>query len=244
MISILCPTRNRPTELTRMVESVYATVSDPTRVEVLFYVDLDDGISVPTIKGLTVPEGSRVDFMVGSRITLTKCWNELLSIAQGDLLMQGNDDVIFRTRGWDEMVEATFNRVTDKILMVHGSDEGMHYNMFGAHPIVHRKWVDALGYFIPPYFSSDYGDKWVNDLANTIGRRVYLPFIVEHMHFLFGKATKDATTLERLQRHRDDNVDQTWNETFTQRQAAVDKLRSLAPVPLTKTEAEALGRLV
>lgn len=225
MISILCPTRNRPLILTNMVKSVAATVEDLTRVEVLFYVDLDDDVSIPAIKELS--PGFRVDYKVGPRITLTQCWNELLPLANGEYVMQGNDDVMFRTHAWDRMVHEAFDRVPDKILMVHGSDEGQHFERFGAHPIVSRKWVDAVGYFIPPYFSSDFGDKWVNDLANSIKRRVYLPFVAEHMHFMFGKAQKDQTTLDRLDRHERDNVNQKWNDTFNERQQAVNILMNL-----------------
>ena len=235
MISILCPTRNRPSELARMVTSVQNTVSSLKKVELLFYVDDDDILSIPaitelqdTIKGLTLK------YRQGPRITLTQCWNELLPDVDGDLVMQGNDDIIFRTGSWDVMVEDKFKASTDKILLVHGSDDGMHFGNFAPHGIVHKRWVDAVGYFIPPYFSSDYGDKWLNDVANELGRRVYLPFIVEHLHFLFGKAAKDRTTLDRLERHAQDDVDNVWLLLEPKRASDVKKLRQLLDPEETK----------
>jgi len=241
VISILCPTRNRPVELTRMVASALLTIAQLDRVEILFYVDEDDAVSIPAIEALERPSEFRVDYKVGPRQMLTQCWNELIPVAKGDLYMQGNDDIIFRTAAWDAMVHQTFEKVQDRILMVHGSDEGMHFGNFAAHPIVSKQWVDALGYFIPPYFSSDFGDKWVNDLANGIKRRVYLPFVVEHMHYMFGKAVKDQTTLERLERHERDKPEHRWNNTYGERLAAIAILKNLRSGPFSEIEAKALG---
>lgn len=226
MISILTPTRNRPNELRRMVRSVFDTAEDANGVEICFYVDQDDELSIPEINRL-IDEGYFVGWRVGPRMVLTRCWNELLQDARGELVMQGNDDVVFRTQGWDRMVQGAFDASLDKIIFVHGSDQGMHYERFGAHGVVHKRWVDACGFFIPPYFSSDFGDKWLNDLANELGRRVYLPFVVEHMHFMFKKAEIDRTTAERLARHKRDNPELLYYQKLHERQANIHSLRKV-----------------
>lgn len=228
MISILCPTRRRPAFLTRMAESVRDTTL-PGAVEIVLYIDEDDPTRDQYIVASTTSEVT-IKFVFGPRIMLTRCWNECLSSASGDLLMQGNDDIIFRTNGWDVLVEQAFESCKDKILLVHGSDEGQHFTKFGAHGIVHRRWIDTVGYFIPPYFSSDYGDAWINELANGIQRRKFVPFIAEHMHFMFGKAPMDQTTRERLVRHKRDNVDDIWRRTSSERNAATKKLAALIGV--------------
>lgn len=227
MLSILCPTRNRPAELTRMVRSVCDTTSGLGAVEILFYVDDDDQLSVPAIEKLQLTESVSVGYKIGKRMTLTQCWNELLPQAKGELFMQGNDDIIFRTGGWDQVVKYVFDTSADKIWFVHGSDEGMHFQNFGAHGVVHQRWIDVIGYFIPPYFVSDYGDKWLNDVADGLGRRKYVPIVIEHMHFMFSKAEKDSTTIERLQRHQRLNPDATWNKTAAERQGDINKLREI-----------------
>jgi len=227
VISILCPTRNRPEQLTRMAQSVADTVSGLGQVEILFYVDNDDQISVPAIEALEFGEKVGINYKVGPRVVLTQAWNELLPIAKGDLFMQGNDDVIFRSPSWNVAFQGMFDASPDKIWFAHGSDEGMHFQNFGAHGVVHKKWVDAIGYFIPPYFESDFGDKWLNDVANAIKRRIYLPVIIEHMHFMFNKAKKDSTTLERLARHRVQNSDEVWNRTDVNRKNDINTLRKI-----------------
>jgi hypothetical protein len=199
-----------------MVESVRSTAKN--YIEIVLYIDKDDPVSVETARTLGIK------WVVGPRIMLTNCWNKCIPLATGDIFMQGNDDIIFRTPNWDQMVEKEFTKVPDGILMVYGNDMGMHRETFGPHPFVHRRWVEILGYFIPPYFESDFGDAWVNDLANAVSRRRYIPIEVEHMHFMMGKAEKDQNTLERLERHRIQNPDHIWQCKAFEREAACEKL--------------------
>lgn len=220
MISLLCPTRGRPKEFLRMVHSVRDTSKNP--VEILAWVDADD----PKLS--EYPKGHGIRYYGSERLKwLTETWNRLAAKADGDIFCQANDDIVFRTDGWDVMVEEAFAACPDRVLMVHGDDLGCHGARFGPHPFVHRMWYETLGYFIPPYFSSDYGDTWVNEIADNLQRRQFLPFIVEHLHFIFGKAQVDDTTKQRLERHKLDNVDALYKSATMQhlRNEATEKLR-------------------
>ena len=44
---------------------------------------------------------------------------------------------------------------------------------FLTHGFLHRNWVETVGYFVPPYFSSDFNDTWLNEVADMIGRKIY-----------------------------------------------------------------------
>ena len=57
------------------------------------------------------------------------------------MLGQMGDDIVLRTLGWDQLVEAVFERWPDRIVFVHGRDG-----------FLHRRWVDTLSYFVPPAF--------------------------------------------------------------------------------------------
>lgn len=219
MISILCPTRKRPEMLKRMVESVRATSSN---VEIVLYVDEDDPRSAESAITLRVP------FKIGPRLRkITQAWNELLPFAHGEIYQQGNDDCIYRTHGWDKLVEEAFAEVPDRILLVHGNNGAGIESEFAPHPLVNRRWIEALGYFIAPYFSSDFGDTWNWEIACWLGRRRYLPFTCEHIHYAHGKAAKDENTLDRLKRHTEDNVEQLYADLLPQRLEDAAKLRAL-----------------
>lgn len=222
-ISICCPTRNRPEQVRRMLNSINATVAGA--VEVVFYTDEDDSQSAffgAEYGNVTIKH------IIGARQTLSNCWNECAKSASatGDILMFAGDDITFNTKGWDKMVINTFESHPDKFIFVHG-DDGHWGSKFGTHGFLHRKWVDTVGYLLPPYFVSDFGDTWINDMANMLGRgrRVYLNFVTEHHHPAWGKAEIDQTHKERLERHAKENPQALYESLRPQLLADVEKLR-------------------
>jgi hypothetical protein len=206
-----------------MYASAYNTAKD--HVEVVARFDEDDTESAKSAQDI----GAKV--IVGPRYrAITHMWNECFDACSGDIVMQANDDIVFTTPGWDEMVEKAFEEVPDKILLVHGNDVFGHGDKFGPHALVHRKWVTALGYFIAPYFCSDFGDAWLVELSERVGRRRYVPFDIEHRHFSYGfDEMNDETTKERLQRHREDDPDSIYYspEKIAERQQDAEKLAKL-----------------
>jgi hypothetical protein len=204
-----------------MAHSVIAT-AHPASVpwEIIAYQDADDPPYPEDVLAFA-------QWVRGPRITLSDCWNKCAKRASGEIFMQCNDDVIFRTSNWNEIISKVFEYVEDRIVMVHGSDGGKRASSFGPHPFVHRRWYETLGYFTPPFFSSDYGDTWINELANAIGRRSYVPSVLfEHMHFTFNKSDIDETTSERLVRHSRDSVERLYDNLEPLRRFDIEKLRA------------------
>ena len=202
-ISLLLPSRKRPVQIRRMIESARDTATFPDRVEVVARFDEDDHGSAEEARkcGAVVIIGPR-------HREITRMWNECFDVCHGSIVQQSNDDQVIVGKGWDVMVQNAFDEVPDKILLVQGNDTLGHGGNFGPHAFLHRRWVEALGYFIPPYFCSDFGDAWINELADRIGRRRYVPFNIEHQHFSHGfLEMNDETTKERLQRHAEDDPD-------------------------------------
>lgn len=196
-VSLLAPSRGRPESLERMVQSAFKTAAEP--VEVLCYWDEDDDSNYPMIEGVT--------YVRGPRLVLSEAWNACSEYAQGDIMGHLGDDVIFHTPHWDQLVVNRFDIFADKIAFVFGKDGNEHdrLKVFGTHGFIHRRWVDAVGYFVPPYFSSDHNDTWLNDVAHIINRHVYEPEIyMEHMHPALGKGDWDQTHKDRLERAKKD----------------------------------------
>lgn len=219
-ISLLVPTRGRPDGLQRFVESARGTADDPDLLEVVVYVDDDD----ESYRDFPIKD---IHWIVGPRIVLSKMWNECWLRAAGPIFGHMGDDIIFRTPHWDTKVRQAFERHEDRIALVHGRD-GMHDQNLGTHGFLHRNWTDAVGYFVPPYFSSDYNDTWLNDVADRINRRVFVPEIyTEHMHPACGKGPLDQTHADRLQRHAEDRVDDKYRELVGERVADADKLAAV-----------------
>jgi glycosyltransferase involved in cell wall biosynthesis len=220
MISVLLPTRKRPLFLKRMVDSLREMST--IQPEIIVYIDDDDQETPPMAAQLGLVS------IIGPRITMTDYWNKCYEKASNDIVMQAGDDIVFRTKGWDKMVEDEFAKWPDKIVLVHGDDLDDNFRSnFGTHSLLHRRWIETLGYFIPPYFSSDNGDRWLMAVANFLGRRVYLPFVTEHLHYRTGKAVLDDTYKERLARHRVDNPDQLYMDMISERIQDAAKLQAI-----------------
>lgn len=221
MISILLPTRKRPENIVRLWESIAKTADNPLDLELICYIDEDDTSydnisSVPMIK------------VRGPRIVLSEMWNKCYEKSHGDILMHCGDDIVFRTKHWDRLVKSTFKEYKDGIVFVYGNDgSGVHDGNFGTHGFISRRWADTVGYFVPPYFSSDWNDTWLNDVAKLLGRHVHIDILTEHMHPDFGKADLDITHQERIRRGSDDKVWQIYQDKRLEREADAYKLQKV-----------------
>lgn len=206
LISLLLPTRQRPTELTRLVTSALSTASAADDLQLVTYIDDDD----PSYDDLKLPmawtkvRGPRHH---DGLVNLSTKWNHCWEKCDGDVLMHCGDDIVFRTHGWDDAVRDALNSHPGKIAFVWCDDGGGgNQAAFGTHGFIHRNWAQTVGRFVPPYFVSDYNDTWFNDVADLAQIQHYLPeYLTEHMHYVHGKADKDLNTIERLQRHEANN---------------------------------------
>lgn len=139
--------------------------------------------------------------------------------------MHCGDDIVFRTPGWDTIVRQTFQRFPDRIVLVHGDDVSVNTDALATHGFLHRRWVETVGYFLPPLFSCDWNDVWLTEVADMIGRRVKIPVITEHMHYSFEKRPRDATDIEREERGREDGVAELFKKTKKNRARDALKLK-------------------
>lgn len=220
MISLLLPSRGRPDSLLRLAESAVSHANDPTDIELVVYIDEDD----TSYDGKEFP--SQVKIYSTQRTLLSKYWNLAYEKATGPIYMHCGDDIVMQTFGWDTKVKEAFNKYPDKIVLVYGDDGDPNKDKnFGTHSFLHQQWIEALGYFVPPYFSSDFNDTWLNELADAIGRKVKIDILTEHMHFAFRKGELDLTHAERLVRHWKDNTPAIYEAKADERLADIKKLK-------------------
>jgi hypothetical protein len=239
MISLLTPTRKRKDRLWQMIESARMTARK--EFEVICYIaDDDDSYGVPPETSVVSWPGSdsgfermnpwvpyRTVFARGPRVIMSDLWNACIPHATGDIFQLAADDVIYRTPGWDVIVEEAFAAVPDRILLAFGDDGGPTGKIFSTLPFVHRRWVETIGYFTGPGFSADFSDSWPFDVATMVGRVKFLPIVTEHMHWVHGKAPKDQTYLENIERYHRDQPDQLYIRRLPERIADAEKLRKV-----------------
>jgi hypothetical protein len=112
---------------------------------------------------------------------MSDMWNKCAEVAQGDYLMFVDDEAIFRTLGWDTMVDEAFSQYPDRAVMVYGNDS-IHADVLAAYFFVHKVWLRIFGRLCPPYFTAGYADVWPFEVSHAVGRTHFLPgLMIENM---------------------------------------------------------------
>ena len=195
-IAVLTPTRARPGRLDSFIQSVHGLAKNKERVYTYNYIDSDD----PRIKAYDDyrnKQPTNSTNVTGDPQSVSKSWNVLAQMAVddgADVLIMGNDDMMYRTEGWDEILEEETKKYPDDIYVMWFEDliNGENHCAF---PIVSKTWYETVGYFTPGIFNFGYNDTWIFDLGQRVGRTHFIPNVVnEHLHFTTGKSAADDTT--------------------------------------------------
>lgn len=190
-IALCVPTRERPQRLAAMIRSAQSTARGPADLEWLFYLDDDDRLSEPAIDA-ALGQG-QAQIVRGPRLRDQSYWNRLAEAAASDLVFLGADDLEFRTPGWDELICATCSGHARGGVGMVWADDGDLGQRLATHPFVSRAWIEAVGFFVPPYFERCFVDLWIFELAVLTGLGAYVPdALIEHRHVELGKAEPDA----------------------------------------------------
>lgn len=202
-ISLLCPTRGRARQAREFAASVRRSAADPSRVEMLFYVDSDDP-QLALYQSLLAHEriGERqlavCKVIVGPRMSISKSWNILAEASTGDVVGMANDDQVYVDYAWDRALDRCASRFSDEIFCLY-FDGGQYSDREADFPLVSRRWYETLHYFTPGIFAFWFNEHWIIDIARRIGRLYAIPGIfVAHLHFSDFLAPFDTT----YQQHR------------------------------------------
>jgi hypothetical protein len=186
MISLLCPSRGRPKAAIDLYKSFIDT--QKFKNEILFALQNDDEqLSVY----IELFEKHSINYTVSESRPTTYLWNSLADIAKGDLLTLIGDDVIIETKNWDEIVETYASKISDKLFVItvnEGRTRKIDGRMTCPHPIVHKKWLETFGFFVPPFFQHRYIDTYLQNLAIAVDRFIEIPEVsFKHLKFNYWK---------------------------------------------------------
>ncbi len=183
VLSLIVPTRHRPAQLRCFLDSLTATAARPESLEVVLVVDADDPASQAVrhdrlaLKHVVGPPGR----------TMGSLNADGGAAAVGDYLMLLNDDVVARTRRWDETILTCLRGFPDGVVLAHVNDTLMRENLC-TFPVVSRVFRDMAGGICPREYVRYRIDDHVEDVFNLMAylgerRTVYLPDVVfEHLN--------------------------------------------------------------
>jgi hypothetical protein len=177
-LSLIVPTRQRTAKLRRFLDSVARTAKHPEMIEVVLVIDEDDPDSRAVRHG-----GPAVKHVVGPPGRTMGALNRTgYEASAGDYVMLLNDDVVVRTRGWDETVLRCCRRFADGIVLVHVNDTLIREHLC-TFPLVSRTFCELAGGICPPEYLRYRIDDHIEDVFNLLAflgerRTVYLPDVV------------------------------------------------------------------
>lgn len=217
-ISVLVPTRGRVERLKKMIASFDRTTSG--RAELIFRIDQDD---LPTREYLQgVPWRLKGGVFRGSRLegykSTPQFLQDMLQLTNGDVLMVGNDDMLFETEAWDKAILRAANNFPDGVFNFGVETLNTPHYPFS---IVSKRVVDALGHMYDPRIF--WGDIYLRDVMAHFGRTVLLPE-VRILHDWAGLGTPDATFQEANHLKMSIGTPQYWETHRQVVQEAVNKI--------------------
>lgn len=167
MICLLCPTRARPEQCRRMIESIELTASD------MIYVCL--AFSEEDAVDYDIPIGKLSRHVSISHYIMPDCptafkWNYMaehqMQKKEHDIFMLAADDMIFITPGWDNALTKHYQSLQGNRSHVYSLRDSRD-SIGTPHPIVTKEYIDAMGYFLPPIFLHWYVDTWTVEIAKA-----------------------------------------------------------------------------
>jgi len=155
-ILTICPSLNRPNMLKEMVDSFDATITTDNTL-----------------------------IVVDDPITPTECFNKvLLDNSNYDFYHLTNDDVIYKTKGWDDLLSR-------KGKICYGNDT-IQGDALCTFPMIDGDIVRCLGWLQLPTLKKYCGDVVWMELGRRLNCLKYVPDVeIEHRHFVNGKREND-----------------------------------------------------
>lgn len=232
-ISILMPTRGRPDLARRCLLSLIDNATCHEALEVVIYVDEDD----PESHGIEC-QGVALQKIIGPRLTMGGLNSACLERATGDIIGVLNDDVVVRTRGWDQRLREVHARFDHRIYLAWPNDL-FHGPRMASFPFMSRDTCTAIGDPFPKEYPGDFLDHHLLDLFQRLkrmghDRMCYMEdVIMEHLHPRFGKADSPAPQSETPIGRGDDVflAFHRYRKGVTRRLQAVLEHRPLPPLP-------------
>ncbi len=218
------PTRGRPALVERFFRSIRETTLRLDSVEVVLYADEDD-IGSHQLDSADF----RVVSIVGKALSMGGYNSTCLQQARGDIVILANDDMVIRTRGWDDRVRAIDAEFEDRIYLAYANDL-FKRRRFCTFPIMSRRTCQLLRDPYPAAYRRAFIDVHLFDIFKRLQHaghdrvRYSGELVFEHLHYRTGKAPYDKTYAQtRSTRFADD---QTFIALADSRRAASSRLIS------------------
>lgn len=183
-ILLIVPTRDRPHNIPRVIESWRNTTSGLSHLMILYDFD-----QINNYKSILEEYRNDVVTGISPRLKLCPKLNNIANVYKDpyDIIGFIGDDIVLKTPGWEERVIESCGEVG----MCYPNDT-IQGGALPTHIFMTSNIIKTLGYMVPPNFVHLYCDNFWLHLGTYTKTLKYMPdVIMEHYHPHVGKAPTD-----------------------------------------------------
>lgn len=247
-ISLILAFRERPEHIDNMINSLRRTTRDLDNIEVILAMDDDDQAGIEHVSRLAAQGGPQIITYITKRsIHFTKDYmNPIARMARGRWIININDDTVFATEGWDQLINEAMSaaaRTAGDDFFLGLPNDGMDrrgddakYPRFSCWPVVSRQSVQALGYLFDERFYIWSVDHYIADVYRRINRTVFLTHVlIDHNSLHTGKRKKNKLDTNH---QRFCEIQDKHNFRYTEEMAAAEARKIEEHIKIAHTRAQ------
>lgn len=198
IVLVKLPSRGRPQKLLDVLQLYVNNAHDMSKMIFMITLDSDDSTVDTSLIDSLISVHHNIRVYVGVSGTKIKAVNRDMEVAPFfDILLLASDDMIPIVGGYDEIIRTTMHKhypTTDGVLWF---NDGLQGNGLNTLPIMGRAYYRRFGYIYNPLYKTLWCDKEFTDISIRLGRQTYFSqVIIEHRHFINGKAEVDETYIK------------------------------------------------
>ena len=220
-ISLLLPTRERSKKFERLLHSLINTCNNLSRIEILLLIDEDDKeiIEYKNIIDKDTFKSLKFNLIIKNLKTHAIRNNYLAKLSKGDIIFPINDDMIFITEKWDNVIDSVFSKIDMVNPFCLWIKSNIKYRYLHCdYPIINKSWYKRLGYVGSENFNFWYLDTWICDLSMRSGKYIVTPNIkVDQLSANRIKDEIDETHLRNINSDKEEKDYNIWNRTKNER---------------------------
>ncbi|GEM_PF-1543101 len=198
--SFICPTRNRVQRIQRLFQSIIDTTARLDQIEMVLAVDDDDIES----QNITCDKFKITKTILPKGSTMGALNQACFDVSCGRFVSGMNDDVVIRTKNWDQIALNAFAMYPDDIVLLHINDM-LFQERLCTFPILSRRACLEIG-LCPTDYKRYRIDDHIYDIYNMLAylgykRILYLPDVIfEHENYQTDKGKPGETFVGKNER--------------------------------------------
>ena len=203
--SLICPTRDRMIERSRLLNSLEDTITDPSQVEIIFIVDKDDLRTQNLIEN-SIERHKKLNIKYYTRnrsyFLNRDYYNWASGLAEGEYHWAIGDDLVFKVKGWDKIISERIKEYIkfkpDNIVFASIKDNTPKPTnklpKFPCFPLVSKTAIRVLGFLLHPNIPTWGADYALYCLYKKVDRVLLIEdrIYIEHISYHTKQANEDA----------------------------------------------------